>query len=137
MPEIEVVQAEDGSVSGLAATEPIPEGDVPFNLDTLRRHLSQVVLARRVLSEDATLRQHLLEQSVYNVAVERMKYEAEKLQQLGLPSKSLQSNELRLWMWDWYQKLQIRIEAELRSLVVEERLMGKFMRLNPDPRDSD
>ena len=50
------------------------DAKVPFNLKTPRRHLSRVVLARHVLSEDTMLRQHLLEQSVLNVAVKRMKH---------------------------------------------------------------
>ena len=49
--------------------EPLPvDAEVPFNLETLRRHLSQVVLMCRVLSEDTMLRRRLLEQSVLNVA---------------------------------------------------------------------
>ena len=63
----------------LTGEAPPPEGDIPFNLDTLRRHFSDVILARRVLAEDVALRQHLLEQSVYNVAVERMKHQADML----------------------------------------------------------
>ena len=43
---------------------------VPFNLETLQKYLSQVVLAHRVLSEDTMFRQCLLEQSVLNIAAE-------------------------------------------------------------------
>ena len=117
--------ADDGTVSELRPQGVIPEGEVPFNLETLRRHLSHVVLARRVLSEDVALRQKLLEQSVYNVAVERMKHQADMLDKAGLPSKGLQSNNLKAWMWEWHQKLVGRIQAELENLVVEERVVEK------------
>ncbi|EJF55919.1 DNA/RNA polymerase [Dichomitus squalens LYAD-421 SS1] len=129
--KIEVVQHDDGRVTQLATDEPLPEraqGEVPFNLETLRRHLSQVVLARRVLSEDVAARQRLLEQSVYNVAVERMKHQAEMMDQLGLPSKGLQSNDLKSWMWEWHQKLQQRIKAEVENLIVEERILARMKR---------
>ena len=112
---------------------PVPEGDIPFNLDTLRRHLGQVILARRVLSEDLVLRQRLLEQSVYNVAVERMKRQAELFDQLGLPNKSLHSTDLRTWMWHWHQKLQARIEAEIQNLEVEERVIGEYLPISLGP----
>ncbi|RPD76822.1 DNA/RNA polymerase [Lentinus tigrinus ALCF2SS1-7] len=125
-PEVEVIHQEDGTVSELRPQGPVPDGEVPFNLETLRRHLSQVVLARRVLSEEVALRQKLLEQSVYNVAVERMKHQADMLEKVGLPSKGLQSNNLRAWMWEWHQKLVNRIQAELENLVVEERVIAKM-----------
>ncbi|TFK81972.1 DNA/RNA polymerase [Polyporus arcularius HHB13444] len=125
-PELEVKHLEDGTVSEVKAQGPIPAGEVPFNLEILRRHLSQVILARRVLSEDVALRQKLLEQSVYNVAVERMKHQAEMLDKVGLPSKGLQSNNLKAWMWAWHQKLLTRIQAELENLIVEERVIAKM-----------
>ncbi len=94
-------------MSQFTTDEPAPrlDGDIPFNLETLRRHLGQVILARRVLSEDLVLRQRLLEESVYNVAVERLKHQAELFDQLGLPNKSLHSTDLRTWMWHWHVKL--------------------------------
>ena len=69
----------------MPAEEPLPvDAEVPFNLETLRRHLSRVVLARHVLSEDTILRQRLLEQSVPDIAAKRMKHQAELFGQLGL-----------------------------------------------------
>ena len=122
---IEVVSKEDGTMRGLTGEVPENDSDVPFNLQTLRRHLSQVVLAaRRALSENVALRQKMLEQSVYNVAVERMKHQAEQMDSLGLPSKGLPSNDLRGWMGKWHQKLQTRIQAEVENLVIEERVLG-------------
>ena len=79
-----------------------------------------------MLAEDVSLRQRLVEQSVYNVAVERMKRQAELFDQLGLPNKGLHSNDLRVWMWEWHQKLETRIVAELENLVVEERIIGEY-----------
>ncbi|KAI0742483.1 DNA/RNA polymerase [Daedaleopsis nitida] len=130
-PRVHAVMKEDGGVSAIMADESLAsQGDVPFNLETLRRHLSEVVFARRVLAEDVALRQKMLEQSVYNVAVERMKHQAEMMDNLGLPSKGLQSNDLRSWMWQWHQKLQARIEAEIRNVIVDERVLER-KRISP------
>lgn len=120
-------------MSQFTTDQPAPrlDGDIPFNLETLRRHLGQVILARRVLSEDLVLRQRLLEQSVYNVAVERFRHQAELFDQLGLPNKSLHSTDLRTWMWHWHVKLQARIEAELANLEIEERVIGMFISVMP------
>ncbi|KAG1773841.1 hypothetical protein EDD22DRAFT_841721 [Suillus occidentalis] len=74
--------------------------EVPFNLNNLRNHLAQVTLARRVLPEDLASRQKLLEESVYDVAVERL--------------------HLQKWMWDWHQKLKTRLEAEIRDIITAE-----------------
>ncbi|KAI0753612.1 DNA/RNA polymerase [Fomes fomentarius] len=123
---IEVVSSEDGTVSEIKGEVLQPEGEVPFNLETLRRHLSQIVLARRVLAEDVAARQQMLEQSVYNVAVERMKHQADQMINLGLPSMGLQSNDLRSWMWQWHEKLQARIQAEVEAMVIEERVMARM-----------
>lgn len=97
------------------------EYEVPFNLSTLRKHLGQVALARRVLPEDVAARQKLLEESVYDTALERMKHEAETLEQLQHVSpKGLQGKELQRWMWDWHEKLQRRLKEEIPMIVREE-----------------
>ena len=64
--------------------------------------------------------------AVYNIAVERMKRQTEPFDQLGLPNKGLHLNDLRMWMWEWHQKLETRIVAELENLVVEERIIGEY-----------
>jgi len=66
------------------------QGEVPFNLDNLRKHLAQITLARRVLPEDLASRQKLLEESVYDVAVERLRHEAKLFDELGLGCCELQ-----------------------------------------------
>ncbi|KAI9061872.1 DNA/RNA polymerase [Trametes sanguinea] len=133
LPDVEVKRGEDGSVTALEPRAPIHlEGEVPFNLETLRRHLGNVILARRLLSEDLVLRQRYLEQSVYNVAVERMKRQAELFDQLGLPKQGLHSTDLRAWMWQWHVKLQSRIEAEIKQLEVEERIIERLKRKHKD-----
>ena len=38
-PAIEVVSKEDGTMRGLSGEVPENDSDVPFNLQTLRRHL--------------------------------------------------------------------------------------------------
>ncbi|KAI0070874.1 DNA/RNA polymerase [Panus rudis PR-1116 ss-1] len=121
-PEVDVTYSEDGTVKNVdmkdASQE--PELEVPFNLANLRKHLAQVVLARRVLPEDVAARQKLLEESVYDVAVERLRKEAEVFDELGLGSKGLGHADLRKWLWEWHLKLQARLKAEIANLAAEE-----------------
>ncbi|PCH42893.1 DNA/RNA polymerase [Wolfiporia cocos MD-104 SS10] len=110
-----------------------PEYEIPFNLDTLRKHLSQVVLARRVLPNDVAARQKLLEESVYDVAVERLKHQSELIEDLGLGNKGLQNVDLRTWMWNWHLKLQVRLKAEVDALQEEERRIPTGSGRRSDP----
>ena len=76
--KIETTWRLDGMLTYMTAEEPLQvEPKVPFNLETLRKCLSQDVFKRRMLLEDTMVRQHLLEPSVLNVAAERMKHQAE------------------------------------------------------------
>jgi DNA-directed RNA polymerase len=97
-----------------------PQEEVPFNLNNLRSHLAQVTLARRVLPEDLASRQKLLEESVYDVAVERLRHEAKLFDELGLGNRELQRADLQKWMWDWHQKLKKRLEAEIQEIIAAE-----------------
>ncbi|EGO20169.1 hypothetical protein SERLADRAFT_363576 [Serpula lacrymans var. lacrymans S7.9] len=110
---------EDGTVIPSASQE-----EMPFNLSNLRKHLTQVQLARRVLSEDVAARQKLLEESVYDVAVARLKHEADLFDELGLNNKGLKRADLQRWMWDWHQKLQPRLDAEIQEIIVAEEKAG-------------
>lgn len=100
-----------------AKEEPVEE--VPFNLDNLRKHLAQVQLARRVLPEDITARQTLLEASVHDVATERFRHEDALFKQLGLGS-SLQEKNLQAWMWNWHQALVPRLETTIKEITRAE-----------------
>lgn len=119
--------AEDGS-------DITPEGDpaqeakyeIPFNLANLRKHLAHVTMARRVLPDDAAARQKLLEESVYDVAVERLRHQGQLFEELGLGDKGLNNQDLRAWMWNWHVKLQKRIQAEIASLIRSEEKLGKY-----------
>ena len=62
----------------------VRETEIPFSLDLFRKHLAHVSLAQQVLSEDLAARQRLLEDSVYDVAVQRMRQQAELFNELGL-----------------------------------------------------
>ncbi|KAF8637123.1 hypothetical protein AX17_003027 [Amanita inopinata Kibby_2008] len=90
--------------------------EIPFNLDNLRRHLTEVNLARRVLPEDVAARQKLLEESVYDVAVQRMKHQADLFAELGLGDASLMQADLQRWMWEWHIKLKNRLEQEIKNI---------------------
>ncbi|THH14382.1 hypothetical protein EW146_g5951 [Bondarzewia mesenterica] len=105
-----------------------PTETMPFNLEVLRRHLAQVALARRVLPEDVAARQKLLEDSVYDVAVERLRRQAELLEGLGLDDNGLKQADLQKWMWEWHQKLQERLRADVMQLVREEDMWGASIR---------
>jgi DNA-directed RNA polymerase len=93
--------------------------EVPFNLENLRRHLAQLKLARRVLPEDITARQTLLEASVHEVAAERFKHEDAIFKQLGLDN-GLQERSLQAWMWNWHQALTARLEVTVRDIIKAE-----------------
>ena len=107
------------------------EEDIPFNLDNLRRHLAEVTLARRVLPEDVSARQKLLEESVYDVAVARLKYEANLFADLGLQNNALHVPDLKQWMWDWHTKLKARLEKELKNIVAAEKEKRGQISLSP------
>jgi len=95
--------------------------EVPFNLEVLRKHLGQLVLARRVLPDEVATRQKLLEDSVYEEATERLKHQAEVFDKLGLGDGSLKGSHLQRWMWDWHQKLQKRLQGEIAEIIRRER----------------
>lgn len=97
--------------------------EVPFNLDNLRRHLAKVHLARRVLPEDATARQTLLEASVHDVAAARFKHEDAMFKQLGLGA-SLQERSLQAWMWSWHQALTTKLTTVIKDIVKIESQPG-------------
>ncbi len=126
--QVEVKHAADGSVTSITSTTTSSsDTEVPFNLSTLRKHLSEVILARRVLSGDNLARQKLLEASVYDVAVERLRHQVQTLENLGLGNKGLEHVDLKTWMWQWHQKLQARLKVEIEDLVKqEEGLSGCF-----------
>lgn len=79
-----------------------------------------MALHRRVLTDDTSSRQKLLEESVYDVAVARWKHEAQTFEELGLGRKGLDSADLRAWLWRWHTKLEVRIEAEVNALIKAE-----------------
>lgn len=124
--DVHAMLAEDGTMMDIRGDESLaaePASDVPFNLDTLRKHLAKVIFARRVLPEDVAARQKLLEESVYDVAVERLKHTTDRLEELGLANPALKTNDLRQMMWDWHSKLKDRLAVEITTLhQQEERL---------------
>jgi DNA-directed RNA polymerase len=77
-----------------------PQQEVPININNLRSYLAQVTLAQRVLLEDLASRQKLLEESVYNVAVESLRHEAKLFDELDLGNRELHRAGLQKWMWD-------------------------------------
>ncbi|KAF7331179.1 DNA-directed RNA polymerase [Mycena sanguinolenta] len=95
-------------------------GEVPFNLLTLRKHLSRVALARRVLPTDVNARQKLLEDSVYEAAKERLAKQHAVFHELGLDDNSLLRPDLQRWMWQWHQKLKDRLETEIKAIAANE-----------------
>jgi DNA-directed RNA polymerase, mitochondrial len=94
--------------------------EVPFNLNNLRQHLAQVALARRLLPEDVTSRQKLLEDSVYQVALSRREHEFAVFEGLGLNTAGLKQADLQTWMWSWHQKLKGRLAIAIEDVVAME-----------------
>jgi DNA-directed RNA polymerase len=73
-----------------------------------------------VLPEDVAARQKLLEESVYDVAVERLKHQGELFAELGLGHGGLRHAVLQAWMWDWHQKLKAHLEVNITEIVTRE-----------------
>jgi DNA-directed RNA polymerase, mitochondrial len=97
------------------------EDATPFNIANLRRHLAQVALAHRVLPDDIANRQKFLETSVYDLAKARLQHEAEKLEEAVGNAPKLLSAQLQGWMFEWNEKLQRRLKAEIENLVEDEK----------------
>ncbi|KAF9078309.1 hypothetical protein BDP27DRAFT_1378803 [Rhodocollybia butyracea] len=108
-----------------------PEYEVPFNLSNLRKHLTRVSLARRVLPEDVAARQKLLEDSVYDTAVERLKHESDVFAQLGLDTVHVRQPDLRRWMWEWHINLQERLTEEIKNIELIENNSNTQTPLSP------
>jgi DNA-directed RNA polymerase len=100
---------------------------VPFNLSNLRKHLAQVALARRVLPEDVASRQKLLEESVFDVAVERWKHEEEVFESMGFGNSGLKHADLQAWMWDWHQKLKKQLQQEIQEVSRHENELRAYL----------
>ena len=118
-----------GITPGEETTADQREHWVPFNLSNLRKHLAQVALARRVLPEDVASRQKLLEDSVYDVAVERWKHQEEVFENMGFGNSGLKNADLQAWMWDWHQKLRERLREEIREVIKHEDKLREHLLL--------
>ena len=80
----------------------------------------------RTLGDDLYARQQLLEQSIYEVAVERLQHEHEQLQKIQ-GNSGLAARPLRALMWDWHQKLSTRFEEDIRILIQEEAERREYL----------
>ncbi|EJD05121.1 DNA/RNA polymerase [Fomitiporia mediterranea MF3/22] len=103
----------------------------PFNIANLRKHLAEVAYAHRLLPDDTAARQKLLEASVYDLANERLKHESEKLEEVVGNEQKLMSAQLQKWMFDWHEKLQRRLTAEIEIIIRDEASVG------PSRKDSN
>jgi DNA-directed RNA polymerase len=74
-------------------------------------------------------RQKLVEDSVYDVAVQRMRRQAELFKELGLGDSVLKQPDLQLWMWQWHQLLQARLKEDIALLIKGEA--GQFTHFLP------
>ncbi|PWN47140.1 DNA/RNA polymerase, partial [Violaceomyces palustris] len=96
------------------------EGEMPFNLVTLKENLSVVQQARRIIS-DPYERQKWLEHSALESARKRLEHSAQTMEELGLASAGpLQSRQLQTWMWSWYNKLQEALAKGIAEIAAEE-----------------
>ena len=90
---------------------------MPFNLESLRTHLRGFTEARKMLDNDLMTRQRHLETSMYELALEQLKYRAEKLKEQGLDDgHHLQNRSIQSWMWTWHTRLQARLEEEIATV---------------------
>ncbi|TDL27019.1 DNA/RNA polymerase [Rickenella mellea] len=103
-----------------------PAPEIPFNIDNLRKHLSDVAFARRVLPQDTAARQKLLEASVYDVAVQRLRHQEEVMENLGVSDQhTLLQAQLQQWMYAWHEKLKARLKTEIAAVIEEEQRLRK------------
>lgn len=109
-------------MEGLSETPEAPEAvaEIPFNIAALRKHLAEVAYAQRVLPDDSAARQKLLEASVYDLAVQRLRHESEKLDAVMGNQQKLLSSQLQGWMFEWHEMLQRRLRAEIDEIIREE-----------------
>ncbi|EPQ30938.1 uncharacterized protein PFL1_01836 [Pseudozyma flocculosa PF-1] len=140
----ELMPVKTTSKASKSGKEPVaPEGEMPFNLSSLRENLSIVQEARMTIS-DPYERQKWLEHSALDAARKRLEHSVEKMEELGLQTTgALQSKKLQTWMWEWYNKLQAALKADIdriheadegpvrRSLPSMELQILPFLRLLP------
>lgn len=93
---------------------------IPFNLDSLRRHLSDITEARSVLDANVHARQRHLEASVYDLAVEMLQRRYKTMEEKGLATGRLFHAELQHLMWQWHLALQGRVRTEIERILNEE-----------------
>lgn len=91
----------------------------PFNLQTLQDSLA-VMNDARMHVPDMFERQRWLEHSALDAARKRLQYDTEKLAEIGLHSGGLKEATLQGWMWQWYLKLQERLDTALAALRKEQ-----------------
>ena len=90
--------------------------EIPFNLESLRSHLADVLEARKILDKDLNARQKHLESSVYELAVEQLEHRAKVFEEKGLNQTQLSDTDLQAWMWEWHKKLVKRLELEIARI---------------------
>ncbi|KAJ2915358.1 hypothetical protein MD484_g5087, partial [Candolleomyces efflorescens] len=93
--------------------------EVPFNIQNLRDHLAHVAYARQVLPDDMVARQRHLELSAYDMAAERLKFQSDKMNELGLDGR-YQDKVLQEYMYSWHSKLSQRLAKEIKIIEQEE-----------------
>lgn len=74
-----------------------------------------------MLTDDKSARQKVLEESVYDVAMDRWKHEVEKFEELGLGSSGLRHAHLQAWMYKWTEKLEKLLAEEIPKLEAAEQ----------------
>jgi len=70
-----------------------------------------------MLDNDLVTRQRHLESSMYELAIEQLKFRAEKFQEQGLnDSNHLHNRSIQSWMWTWHNLLQKRLKEEIATV---------------------
>jgi DNA-directed RNA polymerase len=90
------------------------------NLDILRDSLVAVVEGRQT-EADPYMRQEILERSALKAARQRLEMEAKQMAGVSARNDSgLKGRQLRLWMWEWLQKLEARIAKEVERMSIDQ-----------------
>ncbi|KAF8968738.1 hypothetical protein BDZ97DRAFT_326735 [Flammula alnicola] len=110
VPEIIPVQVlstkPSSEADGIAETE----AHVPFNIEALRRHLTEIIEARSVLDNDLSARQKHLESSVYDLALEQLEHR-DKVFKDNFP----RSPDLQHWIWMWHTRMEEHLKQIIKA----------------------
>jgi DNA-directed RNA polymerase len=59
-----------------------------------------------------------------------MRRRAELFKELGLGDRALRKQDLQLWMWQWHQLLQERLDEDIQLVIKQEASQSHLVRVS-------